>query len=521
MSADDGSPADAAAHLIEAMLRDPVGQVSPSLYETARLVSSSPWLPGHAERVRHLLAGQRADGGWGPPEGYALVPTASATEALLAVLQAGSRSPVLVRAADRGLCALRRRLTAGTPIPDTPAVDLLVPALIASINDHLSRPDLPAGLRHWHARPRLGLPPGLDGRRLAAVRQAVAVGGPVPEKMLHALEIAGPVAGRAGVGRPAGVALVGASPAATAVWLGPGQDHPDTRALLAAVIGRHGGPVPCAAPITVFEHAWVVATLARAGLPVPRSAGLVDGLTAHLGPAGTPAGPGLPPDADTSSVALYALARLGVPTDPDCLWRYETVDGFCTWPGEDGFSVTTNAHVLDALGQHVRARGGVASRHRAAARRIVSALVDRQRADGSWRDRWHASPYYATVCCVLALTESGPTEPVANALARAVDWVLATQRADGSWGRWEGTAEETAYAMQILSAAGDRRPEVVAAIRRGDARLTVTGDADGPALWHDKDLYRPASIVAAAVLAARHLAARHAPAEPLSLAVPG
>jgi hypothetical protein len=32
------------------------------------------------------------------------------------------------------------------------------------------------------------------------------------------------------------------------------------------------------------------------------------------------------------------------------------------------------------------------------------------------------------------------------------------------------------------------------------------GEADEPALWHDKDLYRPAAIVRAGTLAALHLA---------------
>lgn len=501
------------------MLGEPAGQVTPSLYETARLVSLSPWLIGHAERVRYLLRRQRADGGWGPPEGYAMVPTVSATEALLAVLHPAAESQVLIRAVDRGLQALARLLRAGPAIPDTPAVDLIVPALLAAINGHLSRPDLPAGLRHWRAHPRLGLPHGMAGDRLAAVRQLVAVGGAVPDKLLHALEVVGPLARDAPGVRPAPSGLVGASPAATAAWLGPGEVHHHARRGLEAVVERHGGPVPCATPITVFERAWVVGTLTRAGFAVPASPDLVGSLTAQFTPTGTPTGPGLPTDADTTSVALYALARLGVPTDLECLWGYETQDGFCTWPGEDGFSVTTNAHVLDALGQHVRAGRGATRRHRAAARRVVSALGERQETDGSWRDRWHASAYYATACCVLALSEFGSHGVVPSALARAVGWVLATQHPDGSWGRWGGTPEETAYAVQILAVAG-RRPDVADAVRRGHAYLAASDGAEGPALWHDKDLYRPTLIVDAAVLAAKRLAQLGVGVEPPPRSVP-
>lgn len=57
--------------LVAAMLDNPAGTVSPSVYETGRLVSDAPWLPGHAERLCHLLATQRADGGWGRRAGTA------------------------------------------------------------------------------------------------------------------------------------------------------------------------------------------------------------------------------------------------------------------------------------------------------------------------------------------------------------------------------------------------------------------------------------------------------------------
>ncbi|WUI59039.1 prenyltransferase (plasmid) [Micromonospora zamorensis] len=504
----------AAERLVAEMILEPAGQVSTSIYETGRLVSLSPWLTGHAERVRYLLSSQRADGGWGPPEGYSLVPTLSAIDALLAVLPASPASEELIRAIDSGLTALTSWHRAGWPVPDTPAVDLIVPALTASVSDRLAGPDVAPLLTRWRAD-RLPLPFGMDGQRLAAVRALLAAGRPVPEKLLHALEVVADLARDAvGVRRPPS-GIVGASPAATAAWLGRADSTPaDHRSLnyLESVVARHGGPVPCAVPITVFERAWVIGTLTRVGIPMPASADLVDPMTADLGQNGTPAGPGLPPDADTTSVVLYALARLGLPADPECLWRFETEDGFCTWPGEDGFSVTTNAHVLDALGQHIARRPDAAPRYRAAAQRLVTALQARQLADGSWQDRWHASPYYATMCCSLALAEVAPAV-AAESLTRAARWVAATQRPDGSWGRWNGTVEETAYAMQVLAIAGRHLPITGSALTRAQAFLVeeVSGQLDRPPLWHDKDLYYPAMIVRAAVLAAQHLATRREP----------
>ncbi|WP_434743476.1 prenyltransferase [Micromonospora sp. SH-82] len=491
--------------LVARMVRHPAGQVSASTYETARLVSLAPWLTGHDRRVRHLVATQRADGGWGTDDPYGLVPTASATEALLTVVRTGSAPGLdtVIRAASRAVTALADRLGDVRALPDTPAIDLIVPALVGAINEHLADP--PPGL----PRTRLPLPPGMTGARLAAVRDRVAAGTPLHPKLHHAVEVVADLLRDLPGLTPLPSGTVGASPAATAAWLAA-RDRPDAHpaalSYLEGAVRPLGGLAPCTTPIAVFERAWVLSTLTRAGLPVTVPAEVVRSLTADLGPAGVATSPGLPPDADTTAVTLYALMRLGVPVDPDCLWPYETGAGFCTWPGEDGLSVTTNAHVLDALGRHL-ADGAGHDRHHSAVDRLQLLLLDRQDTDGAWRDRWHASPYYATLCCALALHSYGRPATVAPALTRAARWVVDTQRADGSWGRSDGTAEETAYALHLLCTVASG-PDTAAAVARGHAYLIGVDDGEeGLPLWHDKDLYRPDLIVRAAVLVARHLAA--------------
>jgi hypothetical protein len=309
---------------------------------------------------------------------------------------------------------------------------------------------------------------------------------------------------------PAGPGTVGASPAATAAWLGsrcPDPGHP-ARRYLEEVVRRYGGAVPCAVPVTAFERAWVLTSLAGAGIAVPVPADLVGELAASLGARGTSAGPGLPPDADTTAVVLSALGQQRIDARPDVLWEYETATHFCTWPGERGFSTSVNAHVLEAFAGYPAG----SARHRATVRKVAGCLLAHQRADGSWDDRWHASPYYATACCALALARFGGAGGV-PAVLRAARWVLATQRPDGSWGRWCGTAEETAYAMQVLlltRVPTDQRVE--RAVARGYGYLLgVVDRPDHPALWHDKDLYAPVAIIRAAVLGALH-AARRVPA---------
>ncbi|MGQ5264925.1 prenyltransferase [Micromonospora sp. ZYX-F-536] len=502
-----GDPAtDAARELIAGLALRPWGQVASSVYETGRLVADAPWLAGHQQRIGFLLRAQRTDGAWGPPEGYALVPTLSATDALLAALADGGAPADLVTPVARGLGALAGMLLAtdARALPDTPALDLIVPALVDSINARLTRLDRATAERL--PRPPLGLPAGLGPDRLHAVRAAVAAGVPLPAKLAHFYEVLDATPADAGPTLTA----VGASPAATATWLtraGP-DAGPAAHAFLRQLIRDGGGPVPCPAPITVFERAWVLSGLRRAGVAVNPPAAVLESLTGAAGAEGIATGDGLPTDADTTSVALDALARLGRPADPAGLWAYETADGFCTWPGsEDGFSVTTNAHVLDAFGQHLAAHPDADARYRRTVDRLSVVLPGHQRADGGWQDRWHASPYYATACCVLALVEFGRGAGVADAVRRAVRWVLETQRADGSWGRWVGTVEETAYALQILLAA----PTVVAgvddAVARGHAYLHEPALRDHPPLWYGKELYCPLAIVRSAVLAACRLAA--------------
>jgi halimadienyl-diphosphate synthase len=389
--------------LLARLTDDPWGGLSPSVYETGRLVALAPWLQGHDARIRYLLDTQHADGTWGGPGEYALVPTLSAVDAL-------QEHP----AARRGLEALR------TP---------------------------------------------LDPRPLHALRQR-----PLPAKLWHTLEIFGP--------RPEVTAvdgIVAASPAATAVQL-QGPVPGDSLDYLEAVQARHGGPVPAGVPVPLFERSWIIVALRSAGLDVPDP--MADQLKAAFGAEGAAGGPGLPADADDTATALHALALCDSPGPVDILGRYRQARHFACFPDERTPSTSTNAHALQAVGHD---------------RELEEWLRDMQEPEGNWRDKWHASPYYATACVTNALQGN----------ERAVDWVLGTQHDDGSWGRWGGTYEETAYAIRILS---HSQRDVIRAISRGAKFMHEWGDREHPPLWHDKDLYTPTRIVQAEGVAALHLA---------------
>jgi halimadienyl-diphosphate synthase len=500
---------DLAQRLLAEMAADSYGDFSPSLYETARVVTLAPRLAGHEGRIRFLLREQAGDGSWGGPGEYALLPTLSATEALFAEL-GRTADPAVGQAVHRGLGALFGKLASDgeKALPDTVAIEILVPWLVAAINTRLTALEtkpLP-GLESWRNGRRLRCPSGTYPEVLLHLREAVEQGATLPEKLWHSLEVLGPAAQGAPFVR-AGRFGVGCSPAATAAWFGNqatnGNPHPAVR-YLEHVQARHGGPVPVAAPLDVFERAWVLTAFTDVGIPVAVPPELIDGLRAAFGASGVAGGAGLPPDADDTSTALHALANLGVPCPLDSLWEYQVDDHFSTFPEERTPSVTTNAHVLQAFAAHPRTDRRLSD----AMLVLTTWLCAQQHADGSWTDKWHASPYYATATCVVALASCGESTAAAR---KAVRWVLETQHDNGSWGFWNGTAEETAYAVQILLRAKAVRPDpaIEQAAARGCSFLLEAAETPCPPLWHDKDLYAPGRIIRAESIAALHVATTH------------
>ncbi|HEX4705105.1 MAG TPA: prenyltransferase/squalene oxidase repeat-containing protein [Pseudonocardiaceae bacterium] len=470
--------------------------------------------------MRFLLDQQNRDGSWGAPDGYGVLPTLSTTGALLSMLRgppAANGSVIgrhrMIDSAGRGLNRLAGWLNTGATVslPDTVAVEILVPYLVGEINEFLAGhppPELP-----HECRRRLNDHPDTDRRLLTTLRAAAAAGEALPTKLMHSFEAFGDAGAMRSV-EPKNDGI-GCSPAATAVWLSdPARRtrHLPTLRYLRAVQDRDNGAVPVAAPLATFERAWVLSTLAGVGLVPPGHRRLARQLHSAFGEFGVAAGPGLPADADDTAVALCALARLGSARSPDCLLAYQQSDGhFACFPGERTPSCSANAHVLQAFGACLATDPARSSRYRGTMARLAAWLIDHQAANGSWQDKWHASPYYATACCVLALADRGD-DRAADALDRAAEWVLDTQRPDGSWGRWTGTPEETAYAIRVLcgSKTVGSRDATTRAIAAGRARLLPMDEqAPQPSLWHDKDLYTPIRIVRAERLAALRMADVH------------
>ncbi|GAA1384008.1 prenyltransferase/squalene oxidase repeat-containing protein [Catellatospora chokoriensis] len=486
-----------ANRLLAEVAADEWGSVAVSLYDTARLITQAPWLAGHHARVDYLCDTQGHDGGWGQPDGYRLVPTLAATAALMTHqrTQTTIAPPTRVAAATAaGLDALRRWLHPANhlTVADTIGVEIIVPALTDEINALLAdAPDL---------SPPLPLPDGFDHGILTALRER-SRRGTLSQRAWACLEVLHMTPQAPGV-QPVGGA-VAASAAATAAWVGGPDGDPTAVDFLHRLQARGGGPVPGVTPISYFEPAWILNTFAAAGLQATVPATVLDRLEAGLDPTGAPAAPGLPADADDTAAVLAALLRHGRIHAPDALLRYHTGDHFACFLDERNPSVSTNAHVLETLALYLRERPADGARFAGPATDAADWLIHQQQPDGSWEDKWHASRYYATACTALALAlHAAPTTH--RALERATAWVLDTQREDGSWGRWTGTVEETAYAVHTLLHA---RPDgtVQLAVKRACAYLTGAAPGHHPPLWHAKDLYTPVAVVHAAQLAALHI----------------
>ena len=119
----------------------------------------------------------------------------------------------------------------------------------------------------------------------------------------------------------------------------------------------------------------------------------------------------------------------------------------------------------------------------------IAFLWREQEADGSWFGRWGTNYIYGTWSVLAALNAAG-IDPAAPGIRRAVDWLLARQRADGGWGEaeesyWPGrrrgeasysTSSQTAWAVLALMAAGEVRNPAVA---RGIGYLTAIQNSSG------------------------------------------
>jgi squalene-hopene/tetraprenyl-beta-curcumene cyclase len=228
--------------------------------------------------------------------------------------------------------------------------------------------------------------------------------------------------------------------------------------------------------------------------------------------------PGGVPDADDTAGALLALKNLGPPDESvrraaragvtwllDLQNRDGGIPTFCRGWGRlpfDRSSPDITAHALEAWAaweDEVEAQ--TKARIRRSSQRALRYLAVQQRPDGAWSPLWFGNQFapseenltYGTARVASAVSRF---EDAAAMTRRAIQWLLASQNADGGWGGAggvESSIEETALAVAALS----RYTEgVESALCRGVGWL-VREKNRGPApigfyfakLWYFEELY--------------------------------
>jgi len=297
---------------------------------------------------------------------------------------------------------------------------------------------------------------------------------------------------------------VGHSPSATAYFakhIQPGNS--DALSYLYHWADKDGG-LPDDAPFDVFEPAWVIWNLNLIG---DLDADIIELFQPHLDVlqknwnSSEGVGHALEyhaRDSDDTALVFDLLAQFDRKVDIQGLLNYEEESYFRCFALEANPSISANIHVLGALKM-----AGYDPNH-PSVKKIMQFLFSNQMESGVWFDKWHASPYYATSHAIISA--SGFVDELCYT---SVNWLINTQKEDGSWGYYISTAEETAYAIQALVVArrfGRRVADSV--IQKGVHWLTENAQNSAPPLWIGKALYCPTLVVKSTILSAIAMAGK-------------
>ncbi|RYP91060.1 hypothetical protein DL770_002805 [Monosporascus sp. CRB-9-2] len=278
------------------------------------------------------------------------------------------------------------------------------------------------------------------------------------------------------------------------------------------------GGIPCAWPTQIFEVAWVVTTLAEAGVPFGKTESST--IVAFLEEALT-ADPSTLPDADDTAKTIIALRILGKAFSVDPLIKaFEASDHFMTYQGERNPSFSAKCNVLTCLLS--------LENPKQYSSQISKALtfICNQALTANVVEKWHLHELYwmmllSQACSLFydRLREGALREElfdpltlkefVPMVLLQVLIKTLQSQRMDGSW---DGVCETTAYAVLTLTAVSRvscippqlNNDEMIAAIQRGKAFLELhrASWTDGSYLWIEKVTYASSILSEAYCLAA-------------------
>ena len=296
------------------------------------------------------------------------------------------------------------------------------------------------------------------------------------------------------------------SPSATAYFIShTGTNHPKALAYLKETIDRKNGGASFTYPYDIYERAWILwnISITPTFMEDPTIRKLCNPHVQFLKDAWHPEkGVGFSTcvslrDGDDTSVTYEALAKFGYTLEKETILNYEMEDHFRCYPLEINPSVGANVHMLGALKQ-----AGF-DRDHPAVQKILNFLRTTQQPGGYWVDKWHISPYYVTAHAIIACKEYESELSQA-----AINWMLDTQKEDGTWGSTQlSTAEETAYCIQALKLWQTSKGNIhTDKINKAALWLEQNQDKPQPALWISKSLNSPKLVVKSVILSALALA---------------
>jgi halimadienyl-diphosphate synthase len=466
------------------------GRMMPTVYDTAWVARLAELEEPIAERaLEWLRLNQLPDGSWGAKAPcYYHDRTISTLAAINALAQRGeTRDQDRLQRAESALEASIDSLKAD-PAGETVGFELIVPTLLEEAQKlGAIRQDGLDLLRKLNPRRRAKMSalPEKTINRFVTVAFSAEMAGTDGRHLLdikRLKEINGSVA---------------VSPSATAYFL-LYIDRQDSQALDYVREAAPAGKAPNVSPFDVFEQAWALWNLALTEVLDNEMMSLCAKPLDSLESAWKP-GSGIgfaseytPNDGDDTGLVYDVLARFERAVDLDAVLHYEHVYYYKCFDLESTPSVSANIHILGALRQ-----AGLKSQDPLVQKALIFLEHVRSK-DAFWIDKWHASPYYPTAHAIVACAG------YANELAvNAVRWILDTQNANGSWGYYMPTAEETAYSLQALAIwkrEGNSVPDQV--IEKGQEWLVNHRESPYPPLWIGKCLYSPELVVESAVLSA-------------------
>jgi halimadienyl-diphosphate synthase len=482
---------------VKVLLRDLKGRMGPSPYDIAWMARVPAGGGGSArwpDLIDWLIANQWLDGSWGGEIVYYHDRIICTLVAIIA-LKERAASREAEEAIERGERYIWHHLHRLRHDPfELVGFELILPTLLIEASDlGLDVPQHTCGYGRIRREKLSLIPPSLLYSPQVTVVHSLEFLGKEgdPERLRQAMAVNG---------------SLGNSPATTSYFLLRGGNDDQAVAYLEDMLANNRHAVSLY-PCRTYQLTWVLHSLS---FYCESLITLVDGslwerLLDNLGEKGV----GLDPtfgieDCDITSVTLRLLRQAGYQVDPTVLARFEDAEKrfFRTYEYERNASVGTNIHALEALSLFPEYPNRKESRNC-----VLAFLMANRVFDTYWVDKWHTSPYYATTHVLVGICRAAPE--LLDECHRTVEWLMHTQREDGSWGFFDrGTVEETAYAMIALLHYHRHRSRLVDSMVLEKGARFIYQMCEGsesetwyPRLYIEKCLYTPQDIVHATVLA--------------------